>query len=217
MTKIIRCQCKNLINGKRCLRRSQMKYHFENKYYCLQHYQIISNKYALMIQKIFRGFKHRKLVNKIYKNLPDDIQYKILNFVRQDYYYKKYKNRLNIIIANRIYKFELCHFQSPYYIGQVEYKVNFCIDYIVNNLQMIKKLAYFYEKYYSILDIYIKKDFKEIVREISVKVNQYEFIINNASMSHKFDIVYNLFFKLDVLVNPSTTLSSEFYFNYNND
>ena len=114
MTKIIRCQCKNSINGKRCLRRCQMIYHFENKYYCLQHYQIILNKYALMIQKIFRGFKHRKLVNKIYKNLPDDIQYKILNFVRQDYYYKKYKNRLNIIIVNRMYKFDIS-FPPLYY------------------------------------------------------------------------------------------------------
>ena len=209
MTKIIRCQCKNLINNKRCLRRCQMIYHFENKYYCLQHYQIILNKYALMIQKIFKGFKHRKLVNKIYKNLPDDIQYKILNFVRQDYYYKRYKNRLNMIIAIRMYKFELYHFRSPYYYYSLD-NLNFCIDYIVNNLQMITKLAYFYEKYYSILDIYIKDDFLEIVKQIGNTVHQYEYIINNATMSHKFDIAYNLFFKLDVLANPSTTLSSEF-------
>ena len=33
---------------------------------------------------------------------------------------------------------------------------------------------------------------------------------NNATMSHKFDIAYNLFFKLDVIANPSTSLSSEF-------
>ena len=138
MTKIIRCQCKNSINGKRCLRRCQMIYHFENKYYCLQHYQIILNKYAFMIQKIFRGFKHRKLINKIYKNLPDDIQYKILNFVRQDYY-KRYKNRLNIIISNRMYN-ESYHFTPLYYF---HHGLNFCIDYIVNNLQMITKFEIF--------------------------------------------------------------------------
>lgn len=207
MTKIIRCQCKNSINGKRCLRRCQMIYHFENKYYCLQHYQIILNKYALMIQKIFRGFKHRKLINKIYKNLPDDIQYKILNFVRQDYYYKRYKNRLNIIISNRMYKFELYHFSPLYYY---HHGLNFCIDYIVNNLQMITKFANLYQKYYSILDKYIKDDFSEIVKQIGNTVYQYENTINNATMSHKFDIAYNLFFKLDVIVNPSTSLSSEF-------
>ena len=151
MTKIIRCQCKNSINGKRCLRRCQMIYHVENKYYCLQHYQIILNKYALMIQKISRGFKHRKLVNKIYKNLPDDIQYKILNFVRQDYYYKRYKNRLNIIIANRMYKFDIYHFSPLYYYHPLD-RLNFCIDYIINNLQMITKFGNLYQKYYSILD-----------------------------------------------------------------
>lgn len=209
MTKIIRCQCKNSINSKRCLRRCQMIYHFENKYYCLQHYQIILNKYALMIQKIFRGFKHRKLVNKIYKNLPDDIQYKILNFVRQDYYYKRYKNRLNIIIAIYMYKFELYHFTSPYYYRSTN-RLNFCIDYIVNNLQMITKLGNLYQKYYSILDIYIKDDFSEIVKQIGNTVHQYEYMISNATMSHKFDIAYNLFFKLDVIANTSTSLSSEF-------
>ena len=209
MTKIIRCQCKNSINGKRCLRRCQMIYHFENKYYCLQHYQIILNKYALMIQKIFTGFKHRKLVNKIYKNLPDDIQYKILNFVRQDYYYKRYKNRLNIIIANRMYKFELYHFSPLYYYHSLD-RLNFCIDYIVNNLQMITKFGNLYQKYYSILDTYIKDDFSEIVKQIGNTVYQYENTINNATMSHKFDIAYNLFFKLDVIANPSTSLSSEF-------
>ena len=209
MTKIIRCQSKNSTNNKRCLRKCQMIYGFEKKYYCLQHHQIILNKYALMIQKIFRGFKHRKLVNKIYKNLPDDIQYKILNFVRQDYYYKRYKNRLNIIIAIRMYKFELYHFTSPYYYRSTN-RLNFCIDYIVNNLQMITKLGNLYQKYYSILDIYIKDDFSEIVKQIGNTVHQYEYMISNATMSHKFDIAYNLFFKLDVIANPSTTLSSEF-------
>ena len=207
---MIRCQSKNSTNGKRCLRKCLIIYGVQKKHYCFQHYQIARHTYVIIIQKVFRGFRQRKLVNKIYKNLPDDIQYKILNFVRQDYHYKRYKKSLNTIIASRMAKFELCHFQQPYYIGQVEYKVNFCIDYIVNNLQMIKKLAYFYEKYYSILDIYIKNDFKEIVREISVKVNQYEFIITNASMSHKFDIVNNLFLKLNKILDPSTDLSLEF-------
>jgi hypothetical protein len=191
------------------MRKCQMIYGFKKKYYCLQHYQIILNKYALMIQKIFKGYKHRKLVNKIYKNLPDDIQYKILNFVRQDYYYKRYKNRLNIIIAIYMYKFELYHFTSPYYYRSTN-RLNFCIDYIVNNLQMITKLGNLYQKYYSILDIYIKDDFSEIVKQIGNTVQQYEYMISNATMSHKFDIAYNLFFKLDVIANPSTCLSSEF-------
>ena len=75
---------------------------------------------------------------------------------------------------------------------------------------MITKFGNLYQKYYSILDIYIKDDFSEIVKQIGNTVHQYEYMISNASMSHKFDIAYNLFFKLDVIANPSTSLSSEF-------
>ena len=48
--------------------------------YCVNHTKLMFNNYVLIIQKIYRGYKVRRILKKIYFKLPRDLQIHILNF-----------------------------------------------------------------------------------------------------------------------------------------
>jgi hypothetical protein len=48
--------------------------------YCLNHSKLLYNNYVLKIQKIYRGYKVRRILKRIYFKLPRDLQLHILNF-----------------------------------------------------------------------------------------------------------------------------------------
>ena len=53
----------------------------EKKLYCNNHCQYYRNVFAAKIQSLWRGFKQRRMINVIYKRLPEELQIKILYFL----------------------------------------------------------------------------------------------------------------------------------------
>jgi len=50
------------------------------KFYCINHSKLLFNEEILTIQKIYRGYKLRKVLKSIYFKLPRDLQLHILSF-----------------------------------------------------------------------------------------------------------------------------------------
>ena len=95
-------KCSHLqINNKKC-----NKFHFItiNKLpYCFNHSQLLYNKYVIIIQKYYKGYKSRKYLKNIYIKLPHDLQNIIQFYINESLYNKKYINTLTKIITNNTY------------------------------------------------------------------------------------------------------------------
>ena len=104
MQKKMRCTCLNLTNNNFCKNKSYNLYWLENKQVCKFHYNYYNNKYALIIQKIYKGYKQRKIIKNIFIKLPEDIQHIILSYVKRDYYYNKYLKTIHNIVENKVIK-----------------------------------------------------------------------------------------------------------------
>ena len=77
-------------------------YKINNKYACTLHYKLTRNKTAIVIQKIYKGYRERQKINNIYKKLPTELQHMILFYVRQDYYYNRYTKMFGRIVQNKL-------------------------------------------------------------------------------------------------------------------
>ena len=96
-----KCSCIALSTGKKC--RTKITHMYSNKHMCYIHAKKFLGNYALLIQKIYIGYRSRKKLNTIYNRLPNEIQDIILYHMRQDYYNKKYNESLSKIIIKRYY------------------------------------------------------------------------------------------------------------------
>lgn len=74
----------------------QKKFSFiiKDKKCCHIHAKILFNKYALTIQKIWKGYKARNLMTKIYTRLPDELQRKIIFNARENHLIKKHHHNI---------------------------------------------------------------------------------------------------------------------------
>jgi len=115
---------------------------------CWAHYTKQCRIYIVDIQKIYRGYKCRKIMKNIFIRLPIDIQHKIINYNRADMYYKNHCKTLHNIIYKR---YTICHALQliPYntstvssIFGNVE---------IISGLDIIKNTYYLYNKYFDLI------------------------------------------------------------------
>ena len=97
-----RCQCKNITNNLICKNKFYKFNILNNKKFCTFHYKYYSNYYATIIQKIYRSYKCRKIINNIYIKLPNDLQNKIINYIREKYYYQKYLKKLDTLVSKKL-------------------------------------------------------------------------------------------------------------------
>lgn len=72
---------------------------------CLNHSLLLYNKYVLIIQKFYRGYKARRYLVNIFNNLPSDLQKLVINYINDGFYEKKYLNTLSKIVINNTYNF----------------------------------------------------------------------------------------------------------------
>lgn len=200
--KIIRCQAKCVTTNKICKHRTTNIFNIKNKYYCYQHANIYSIYYITYIQKIYRAYKNRNLIKNIYINLPDDIQKKIIFYIRQDHHYKKYKDKLFHILYKKI----------NYYNDNLTYSnIYFNSSYLAHiykNSKDFENLFYYYDKYLPIMlrinhgfIIIIKNKFDKFKY---AKENYYiEMIHNNIHQdSAEFiEVINNLYFIIEKYYN----------------
>jgi len=96
---MVRCQCRTKLN-KRCLGNSFI--HIVGKNQCIIHARYNYLKPAIIIQTAFRSYKMRRAI-KIYKKLPDDIQFKILFYMQENELIKNHHHKvIENVLGKRI-------------------------------------------------------------------------------------------------------------------
>ena len=94
-----RCQMRNIHGGKRCASKICHTLNKFNRPYCYVHLTHIFCRVALILQNHFRSNKKRRAIS-IYKNLPSDLQRKILFIMQENDLIKKHHHNVieNILI-----------------------------------------------------------------------------------------------------------------------
>ena len=87
-----RCSCFAITTSKNC--KKNYSFIIGGKKYCTIHTKIMFNKYAILIQKIWKGYRTRCLMKNIYTKLPDELQRKIIFHVRENYLIKKHQHNV---------------------------------------------------------------------------------------------------------------------------
>ena len=117
-----------------------------NPFYSFSYYKA---KYALTIQRYYKGYKIRKILNNIYKKLPCDIQKIIISHIREKYYYKKYINTIGNIVEKKIVsKINLIEYILHKNYSTDIAKMRDIFIYFCNNSKNIYKTMKLYKKYY---------------------------------------------------------------------
>ena len=166
-----RCQCRNIINNKICLNKSNNLFIINNKYYCNFHMNYYYNKYVIIIQAYYRGHKIRNKINNIYKKLPYDIQYNILNIIYSDFYNAKLNKKLEILVTNKLNNF-IYHFKNI-----IHHNIHsFILTYFINDSYNIESFYNLFIKYKPILS---KK--KELYLSLMYNLNRINKILYNYS------------------------------------
>lgn len=83
-----RCSCCAVTTSR--IYKKRFAFVIQEKKFCHIHARYKFNKHVILIQKFWRGYKARHLITHIYNKLPDDLQKKILFYVRENYLIKKH-------------------------------------------------------------------------------------------------------------------------------
>jgi hypothetical protein len=102
--------------------------------YCTNHTKLLVNKFVILIQKIYRGYRRRKYLKNIFNRLPRELQQHILNFNNQNV--KKLYASVNSYILKKTYKIKsLSHIEDN----------EITLDELINIITSISKYYYFLE------------------------------------------------------------------------
>lgn len=179
-----KCSCNVLDTDTRRFRKCKKNYnkiHHNGVKYCTLHYNYYIAPYAIKIQTVFRGYKQRKLINKI-KELPDEIRCRILFYTRQDLFYKRYLDNLSNVIINRIDRFIKSAFSTKekYVIIKtaIVQGTHSDTDIIVNEIYHIFYLLHKYRPIIITNDRYTEKNYKDLlVPNYIISMEQILFIL----------------------------------------
>tara|TARA_B110001452_G_scaffold266514_1_gene273599 strand:+ start:3435 stop:3893 length:459 start_codon:yes stop_codon:yes gene_type:complete len=148
-------------------------------------------RYATIIQKFYRGYNHRKLLNIIYNKLPDDIQRKIIYFVREDLHYQKYINTLQKIINKKLYNWLMQHWSTGWH--------GLTINTIDEKLHL-------YNKYKSIIEDDIIDKMHILGKKMKTTIYNYTRLQDDPSFVNRS--LNLLYYRIDYCLNNNTNLSS---------
>jgi len=117
-----------------------MSFLINEKRYCYIHANQIYNKYTLLIQKIWHGHKIRNTLTNIYCKLPDELQRKIIFYIRESYLLEKHHYKIiRNIITNKV---------DENFINATIYALkNNPESVILNCFNKINHIYYLYNKY----------------------------------------------------------------------
>ena len=101
-----KCICKVNILGSNRTRacKGTININLYNKNYCWSHAKQCLGYWVTIIQSTARSMICRKKLKNLYINLPDEIKNIVLFYLRQDFYYIKYKKFCTKIIENKVNK-----------------------------------------------------------------------------------------------------------------
>lgn len=213
----LRCECKvfdKKTNKYRLCKKTYSKI-FNNKKICSYHFNSLYIKYCIKIQSFYRMFRIFRKV-KLIKNLPDDIQHKILYYVNIDWENIKMNKKIANIILIKMNTFIFKNFNNSYSINYTLGLIEFygCRNYfnlyrdaniVLDELFHIYYLLYKYRacfKYYNnylqnlnIMKPYIiKKMFYEFKYTIRFKIEKYsDNFINSKYNTNYVSLIDSIF------------------------
>ena len=210
MSKLFRCKFRNITDNYICKNRIKNPFIINNKILCKLHYKYYYNDSALTIQRYYKGFKQRKILNNIYKKLPTDIQYIVIDYMREEIYYKNYLKTIGNIVEKKILNtikyfydeiLNEININDNELMYQIFQKLFLNEDYIVNNFKL-------YTKYY-----YVLKNKNMLNKSILIEFQQ--LLYDNVQLLHLTNYIefYNLLFKIQYKIEqylfPLIFISSE--------
>lgn len=160
--------------------------------FCTIHYKFLYNTYAILIQRMYKGYYIRKKL-KIYYNLPRDLQRKIIWHINSDLYLRNFNSSISKIIYRRYTEFykKYLHIISNNTVNIILLSnTDFFIDVYIDIVSLLKLSI----KYYPIIKINNIPYFKKI-SNLSSKYEMF-YRLNNPK-----DINYLTFQKYNILFN----------------
>lgn len=193
--KPVRCQCRNISNNKICLKKCRTLYMVEKKLYCNNHCQYYRNVFAAKIQSLWRGFKQRRMMNVIYKRLPEELQIKILYFVKRDTYQKRYINKIRNIIELKL--------GNIYFDAMHNYHDRKLSYFIINNEKEVLEVSRLYNKYYKILSEEYRFLMIKIMKNLFRIVNSSENLVAMGAPQQGYNKLKNVYVQMEWLIKPN--------------
>lgn len=157
------CKNTNLIN-------------INNENICYNHAKLKYNKYILIIQKYFIGYRCRKYLKKIFYKLPNDIQCIILDKINKSHYKNRYYKLINNIVMKK--SLILHNYITYNYKIELSY-ITYCYD--------------LYSKYFTLINVNYLKHFYILGKQILLI--SYKFVAPDiffTEINHKMEntIIY---------------------------
>ena len=156
----MRCYCYTQKSNFKVRCRKISSFVINNNPLCINHVNMIYKGYVIYIQKTWRSYRKRLFINTVYKDLPSDLQKKIMFYVRENYLIKKHHH--DVIKKILFKKF------NENFIVDLEFYNDYEHDIVLQE-DNIKKLIYIftlYTKYYSIAPNYNKLVLRKYVRDL---------------------------------------------------
>lgn len=135
-----RCSCFAITTNRIC--KKKFLFVIQGKKCCSIHAKYEFNKYAIYIQKCWKGYRLRYIVQNVYVKLPSEIQKKIMFYVRENDLIKKYHHDvISRILDTKCYYLNLINILDIFYIPNIDHYEN------------LNKVIYLYKLYtkYSII------------------------------------------------------------------
>jgi hypothetical protein len=166
----------------------------EKKLYCNNHCKYYRNVFVAKIQSLWRGFKQRRMMNVIYKRLPEELQIKILYFVKRDTYQRRYINKIRNIMELKL--------GNIYFDAMNNYQDRKLSYFIINNEKEVLEISRLYNKYYKILS--------EEYRFLMIKIMKNLFRIVNcidreymSAPQQGYNKLKNVYVQMEWLIRPN--------------
>lgn len=170
---------------------------------------ILYSNYANIIIKIFKGYYIRKKMF-YYKQLPCDVQYKIIYKMRENFYIDHYNCSISKIIYNKLKSFNKkivdASISEPYlvdlFIRSLFYEISFDDTFNINLTDEILYLYKLLNKYKLIININNSK-VKQLlyylifcsscIKKYHIAIHQFDFVNfrENLSIIQTFNYYYN--------------------------
>lgn len=191
---------KNISNNKICLKNCRTLYRIEKKLYCNNHCQYYRNIFTIKIQSLWRGFKQRRLMNIIYKRLPEDLQIKILYFVKRDTYRRRYINKIRNIIELKLHDIYFVFIYLDAINSFHDRKLSY---FIINNEKEVLEASRLYNKYYKILSEEYRFFMIKIMKNLFRIVNSTENLIAMGTQEQGYNKLKNVYLQMEWLIRPN--------------
>ena len=180
-----------------CKKNKSPLFNFNKLKYCTNHAKLLSNKFVILIQKTYRGYRRRTYLKNIFYRLPRELQQHILNFNNQNS--KKLYACVNSYILKKTYKIK-----SLISIEDNE----ITLDELINIITSISKYYYFLDQKWLNFYKFYFNNIKAILVSLVYKKTVILNIIIYNSLNFYTNLLNNNFIKTSlVLISKINTFN----------